>query len=162
MGLLLAATEVFGAVADVGGGCFVLFDLLAGRAGRCNGKLLGVDSDGCARARRSGGSEGCRIWRAIWRVSLRRFMTGWLIQSTGSYEAPMQAIAVLLLIGAGSYALLVNNVSESGDGHRHSRRIADSRRRPGSRRSRRRRFRSLGLTDLRRAACGPAFAGRLR
>ena len=31
-------------------------------------------------------------------------LTGWLIQSTGSYEAPMQAIAVLLVIGAASYA----------------------------------------------------------
>ena len=47
-------------------------------------------------------------------------LTGWLIQTTGSYEAPMQAIAVLLLIGAGSYALLVNDASQSGDRHRHS------------------------------------------
>jgi hypothetical protein len=34
-------------------------------------------------------------------------MTGWLIQRTGSYEAPMQAIAVILLLGAASYAFLV-------------------------------------------------------
>ena len=34
-------------------------------------------------------------------------MTGWLIDVTGSYEAPMTAIAVLLVIGAGSYILLV-------------------------------------------------------
>ena len=34
-------------------------------------------------------------------------LTGWLIQSTGNYQAPMQAIAVLLVMGAASYALLV-------------------------------------------------------
>jgi MFS family permease len=34
-------------------------------------------------------------------------LTGWLIDSTGTYEAPMQAIAVLLVIGAVSYAVLV-------------------------------------------------------
>ncbi|MBX9603182.1 MAG: MFS transporter [Bryobacteraceae bacterium] len=33
--------------------------------------------------------------------------TGWLKQATGSYEAPMQAIWVILLIGLGSYLFLV-------------------------------------------------------
>jgi MFS family permease len=34
-------------------------------------------------------------------------LTGWLKQATGSYEAPMQAIWVLLVIGIGCYVLLV-------------------------------------------------------
>jgi len=38
-------------------------------------------------------------------------LTGWLIQKTGSYEAPMQAIAALLLAGAASYAFLVKRES---------------------------------------------------
>jgi hypothetical protein len=38
-------------------------------------------------------------------------LTGWLIDVTGTYEAPMQAIAVLLLIGAASYAWLVKRPS---------------------------------------------------
>jgi MFS family permease len=33
--------------------------------------------------------------------------TGWLIETTGSYQAPMQAIAALLVLGALSYAVLV-------------------------------------------------------
>lgn len=45
-------------------------------------------------------------------------LTGWLIERTGSYRAPMEAIAILLLAGAASYALLVrgtryNDVSTS-------------------------------------------------
>jgi MFS transporter, ACS family, D-galactonate transporter len=34
-------------------------------------------------------------------------LTGWLKQRTGSYEAPMQAIWVFLLLGIASYLLLV-------------------------------------------------------
>jgi nitrate/nitrite transporter NarK len=34
-------------------------------------------------------------------------MTGWLKQATGSYEAPMQVIWVLLLIGVAAYLVLV-------------------------------------------------------
>ena len=40
-------------------------------------------------------------------------LTGWLIDATGTYEAPMQAIAVLLLVGAGSYAWLVKRSREA-------------------------------------------------
>jgi MFS transporter, ACS family, D-galactonate transporter len=34
-------------------------------------------------------------------------LTGWLKQETGSYEAPMQAIWVILIVGMLSYAFLV-------------------------------------------------------
>jgi len=34
-------------------------------------------------------------------------VTGWLVQSTGSYDAPMRAILVMLILGLASYALLV-------------------------------------------------------
>ncbi len=35
------------------------------------------------------------------------FLTGWLKQATGSYEAPMQAIWIILLIGVSCYVFLV-------------------------------------------------------
>ena len=38
-------------------------------------------------------------------------LTGWLIDATGSYEAPMQAIAILLVMGAASYVWLVKRSS---------------------------------------------------
>jgi MFS transporter, ACS family, D-galactonate transporter len=34
-------------------------------------------------------------------------VTGWLLEVTGSYVAPMQAIWVILLAGIASYAFLV-------------------------------------------------------
>jgi hypothetical protein len=34
-------------------------------------------------------------------------MTGWLKQATGSYQAPMQAIWVVLLAGIAAYVFLV-------------------------------------------------------
>jgi MFS family permease len=34
-------------------------------------------------------------------------LTGWLIQTTGSYEAPLQAIWLFLLIGIAAYVFLV-------------------------------------------------------
>jgi MFS family permease len=34
-------------------------------------------------------------------------LTGWLLQKTGSYEAPMVAILVVLLVGVLSYLLLI-------------------------------------------------------
>jgi MFS-type transporter involved in bile tolerance (Atg22 family) len=35
------------------------------------------------------------------------FLTGWLKQTTGSYEAPMQAIWLILLTGVSAYLFLV-------------------------------------------------------
>jgi MFS family permease len=34
-------------------------------------------------------------------------LTGWLIQTTGSFEAPMHAIWIFLLLGVASYVFLV-------------------------------------------------------
>jgi ACS family D-galactonate transporter-like MFS transporter len=38
------------------------------------------------------------------------WIAGWLIQHTKSYEAPMQLIAVLLLVGAGCYLFVVRDI----------------------------------------------------
>ncbi len=38
------------------------------------------------------------------------WIAGWLIQHTGNYEAPMQLIAVLLLVGAGCYLFVVRDI----------------------------------------------------
>ena len=34
-------------------------------------------------------------------------LTGWLVQKTGNYEAPMAVIGVVLLMGVAAYLLLV-------------------------------------------------------
>ena len=121
VGLLLAATEVFGAVATSAEVAlfFSIFSLAGLGVATANYWALTQTVVPGAAIGRIGGLQNMASNLAGVAAPI---LTGWLIQSTGSYEAPMQAIAVLLLIGAGSYALLVNNASESGDGHRHPRR----------------------------------------
>lgn len=106
VGLLLAATEVFGAAA--GSAQLALFFSIFSLAG------LGIATANYWALTQTvvpGGTIG-RIGGLQNMASnlagvAAPILTGWLIQSTGSYEAPMQAIAVLLLMGAASYALLV-------------------------------------------------------
>jgi ACS family D-galactonate transporter-like MFS transporter len=106
VGLLLAATEVFGAAA--GSAQLALFFSIFSLAG------LGIATANYWALTQTvvpGGAIG-RIGGLQNMASnlagvAAPILTGWLIQSTGSYEAPMQAIAVLLVMGAASYALLV-------------------------------------------------------
>jgi MFS family permease len=106
VGLLLAATEVFGAT--TGSAHVALFFSIFSLAG------LGIATANYWALTQTvvpGGTIG-RIGGLQNMASnlagvAAPILTGWLIQSTGSYEAPMQAIAVLLVIGAASYALLV-------------------------------------------------------
>jgi MFS transporter, ACS family, D-galactonate transporter len=106
VGLLLAATEVFGAAA--GSARLALFFSIFSLAG------LGVATANYWALTQTvipGGAIG-RIGGLQNMASnlagvAAPIMTGWLIQSTGSYDAPMKAIAGLLVLGAISYALLV-------------------------------------------------------
>ena len=105
-GMALAATEIFGAyVASAEWALFFAVFSLAG---------LGVATANYWALTQTvvpGGSIG-RIGGLQNTASnlagvAAPILTGWLIQKTGNYEAPMQAIAVLLLVGAASYAFLV-------------------------------------------------------
>ncbi len=107
VGLLLAATEVFGAAASFGGGCALLLDLLPGRTRDRYGELLGAYPDGCTPAGQSAGSVAFRTWQVTLRASQRLYLQVGLYNLQVTIEAPMQAIAVLLVMGAASYALLV-------------------------------------------------------
>ena len=109
-GLLLAATEVFGAGA-VPAGVALFFSIFS---------LAGL---GVATANYWALTQSVVPGNAIGRIGgiqnmasnlagvAAPILTGWLIDATGSYEAPMQAIAVLLVIGAASYAWLVKPAS---------------------------------------------------
>jgi MFS transporter, ACS family, D-galactonate transporter len=106
VGLLLAATEVFGAT--TGSAHVALFFSIFSLAGlgiaTANYWALTQTVVPGATIGRIGGLQNMASNLAGVAAPI---LTGWLIQSTGSYEAPMQAIAVLLVIGAASYALLV-------------------------------------------------------
>jgi ACS family D-galactonate transporter-like MFS transporter len=106
-GLLLAATEVFGAAAQSAEVAlfFAVFSLAGLGVATANyWALTQTVIPGAAIGRISGVQNMASNLAGV----AAPIATGWLIDSTGSYEAPMQAIAVLLVVGAMSYCLLVN------------------------------------------------------
>ncbi|MGH9631183.1 MAG: MFS transporter [Bryobacteraceae bacterium] len=105
-GLLLAATEVFGVAAGSAELAlfFAIFSLAGLGVATANYWALTQTVVPGAAIGRIGGLQNTASNLAGVAAPI---LTGWLIQRTGSYEAPMQAIAVLLLLGAASYALLV-------------------------------------------------------
>jgi MFS family permease len=105
-GLLLAATEVFGAgaVSAQTALSFSIFSLAGLGVATANYWALTQSVVPGTAIGRIGGLQNMASNLAGVAAPI---LTGWLIDSTGTYEAPMQAIAVLLVIGAVSYAVLV-------------------------------------------------------
>jgi predicted MFS family arabinose efflux permease len=105
-GLLLAATEVFGAAAGSAEVAlfFSIFSLAGLGIATANYWALTQTVVPSGSIGRIGGLQNMASNLAGVSAPI---LTGWLIQSTGNYEAPMKAIAVLLVMGAASYAVLV-------------------------------------------------------
>ncbi len=106
VGMLLAATEVFGAQAasDEIALFFAIFSLAGLGVATANYWALTQTVVPSAAIGRIGGLQNMASNLAGVAAPI---MTGWLIERTGSYQAPMQAIAVLLIVGAAAYAWLV-------------------------------------------------------
>jgi MFS family permease len=113
VGMLLAATEVFGANVESAGWAlfFAIFSLAGLGVATANYWALTQTVVPGGAIGRIGGLQNTASNLAGVAAPI---LTGWLIQRTGSYEAPMQAIAVLLLIGAASYAVLVGRGPSPG------------------------------------------------
>jgi MFS family permease len=111
-GLLLAATEVFGAgpVSAELALFFSIFSLGGLGIATANYWALTQTVVPGAAIGRIGGLQNMASNLAGVAAPI---LTGWLIDTTGSYETPMQAIAILLVIGAASYAFLVKPVSQN-------------------------------------------------
>jgi MFS family permease len=111
-GMLLAATEVFGAGAVTANTAlfFSIFSLAGLGVATANYWALTQTVVPGTAIGRIGGVQNMASNLAGVAAPI---LTGWLIDVTGTYEAPMQAIAVLLLIGAGSYAWLVKRPREA-------------------------------------------------
>ena len=109
-GLLLAATEVFGSAADSHQWAlfFSIFSLAGLGIATANYWALTQTVIPGSAIGRIGGLQNMASNLAGVAAPI---LTGWLIDTTGSYEAPMQAIAILLVIGAASYAWLVKRPS---------------------------------------------------
>lgn len=105
-GMVLASTELFGAYAPSDGWAlfFAIFSLAGLGVATANYWALTQTVVPGGSIGRIGGLQNMASNLAGVAAPI---LTGWLIGKTGTYEAPMQAVAALLLIGAGSYALLV-------------------------------------------------------
>lgn len=105
-GMVLASTEVFGATTDSFSAAlfFAIFSLAGLGIATANYWALTQTVVPGASIGRIGGLQNMASNLAGVAAPI---LTGLLIERTGSYTAPMQAIAILLLIGAASYAWLV-------------------------------------------------------
>jgi MFS transporter, ACS family, D-galactonate transporter len=112
-GLLIAATEVFGAAATSPSAAlfFAVFSLAGLGIATANYWALTQTVVPGTAIGRIGGLQNMASNLAGVAAPI---LTGLLIEATGTYEAPMQAIAVLLVIGAISYALLVRRPAHAG------------------------------------------------
>jgi MFS family permease len=110
VGMLLASTEVFGAATDSFNVAlfFAIFSLAGlGIATANYWALTQTIVPGTSIGRIAGLQNMASNLAGV----AAPILTGMLIERTGSYNAPMQAIAILLLIGAASYAWLVRRPS---------------------------------------------------
>jgi MFS family permease len=110
-GMLLAATEVFGVMTKSPSLSlfFAIFSLAGLGVATANyWALTQTVVPGMAIGRISGLQNMASNLAGV----AAPIMTGWLIQRTGSFEAPMQAIAGLLILGAASYAVLVKRSAD--------------------------------------------------
>lgn len=110
-GMILASTEVFGVAAKTPEAAlfFAIFSLAGLGVATANyWALTQTVVPGTAIGRIGGLQNTASNLAGV----AAPYLTGRLIERTGTYEAPMQAIAVLLLIGAASYALLVRRSAE--------------------------------------------------
>lgn len=105
-GLLAASTELIGALADSNQVAvfFTIFSMAGMGLATANYWALTQTLVPSVAAGRVAGLQNTSLTIA---AVVAPIITGWLKQITGSYTAPMQAIWVMLLIGVGSYLLLV-------------------------------------------------------
>lgn len=105
-GLLAASTEVFGAVAASNQVAvfFAIFSMAGLGLATANYWALTQTLVTRAAAGRVAGLQNTALNLA---GIVAPILTGWLKQITGSYNAPMQAIWIVLLAGVGAYVFLV-------------------------------------------------------
>jgi nitrate/nitrite transporter NarK len=105
-GFLVASTEVFGAMSDSVPVAlfFAVFSLTGLGLATANYWALTQTLIPGGAIGRIVGIQNCA---ANIPGIVAPIVTGWLVQKTGSYEAPMQAIWVFLILGVAAYLFLV-------------------------------------------------------
>ena len=105
-GFLVASTELFGALSDSNDVALAFAIISLAGLGLATANYWALTQSlmpGAAIGRIAGVQNFASNLSGV----VAPLLTGWLKQSTGKYEAPMQAVWVFLVLGVTSYAVLV-------------------------------------------------------
>jgi predicted MFS family arabinose efflux permease len=110
-GFLVASTEVIGALSDSNEVAKVFAIVSLAGLGLATGNYWALTQT-LLPGKSIGGIAGAQNCASNVAGAVAPFVTGWLKEATGSYDAPMKAIWVFLIIGVGCYLFLVKPAKE--------------------------------------------------
>jgi ACS family D-galactonate transporter-like MFS transporter len=105
-GFLIASTEVIGALSDSNEVAKIFAIVSLAGLGLATGNYWALTQT-LLPGKSIGGIAGAQNCASNVAGAVAPFLTGWLKEATGSYDAPMKAIWVFLIIGVGCYLFLV-------------------------------------------------------
>jgi MFS family permease len=105
-GFLVASTEVIGALADSNEVAKIFAIVSLAGLGLATGNYWALTQT-LLPGKSTGSIAGAQNTASNVAGAIAPFLTGWLKEATGSYDAPMKAIWVFLIIGVGCYLFLV-------------------------------------------------------
>jgi ACS family D-galactonate transporter-like MFS transporter len=108
-GFLVASTEVIGALTDSNDVAKIFAIVSMCGLGLATGNYWALTQT-LLPGKSSGSIAGAQNTASNVAGAVAPFLTGWLKEMTGSYDAPMKAIWVFLIIGVGCYLFLVKPV----------------------------------------------------
>ncbi len=121
-GFLVASTEVIGALSDSNEVAKIFAIVSLAGLGLATGNYWALTQT-LLPGRSIGRIAGAQNTASNVAGAVAPFLTGWLKEATGSYDAPMKAIWVFLIIGVGCYLFLVKPEEE---GSQPSARMAEA------------------------------------
>jgi ACS family D-galactonate transporter-like MFS transporter len=112
-GFLVASTEVIGALTDSNEVAKIFAIVSLGGLGLATGNYWALTQT-LLPGKSAGSIAGAQNTASNVAGAVAPFLTGWLKEATGSYDAPMKAIWVFLIIGVGCYLFLVKPTPQRG------------------------------------------------
>ena len=112
-GFLIASTEVIGALTDSNEVAKIFAIVSMAGLGLATGNYWALTQT-LLPGKSIGSIAGAQNTASNVAGAVAPFLTGWLKEATGSYDAPMKAIWVFLIIGVGCYLFLVKPAPQRG------------------------------------------------
>ncbi len=110
-GFLVASTEVIGALSDSNEVAKIFAIVSLAGLGLATGNYWALTQT-LMPGKSTGSIAGAQNTASNVAGAVAPFLTGWLKEATGSYDAPMKAIWVFLIIGVGCYLFVVKPAKE--------------------------------------------------